>query len=260
MTDASPLCCPACHGALIRDACSDCGTVWGERGGFSALYTEERVTGTDRFMRRIYDGLPSLHDPLTEHLLPRLQRDVSEDQMRSAYLDRLEIDGLEGPIRVLEVGVGTGANLARVQQRMPAADLRYYGMDLSLGMMKHAAERAKHVGFPVELVLGDAHRLPYRDDSFDRVFHVGAIGSFRDPGQALAEMARVARPGAVIVVVDEELDPHRKHRKRDRLAFRMLTFYDPHPGCPTDLLPDGAEVISKTAISRFYYCLAFKMP
>lgn len=251
------LVCPDCRGRLGADLrCAGCGRAWGYRAGFPALVDDARVTGSDRFMRRIYDGLPALHDPLTKHLLPRLQRDASEEAMREAYLARLALH--DRPARILEVGVGTGANLPRLAAAARGAEI--VGVDLSVGMIRHARRRARRLGLEVSLLLADAHHLPFEDASFDRVFHVGALGSFRDPALALAEFARVAVPGSPIVVVDEELDPTRTHRRRDRLAFRLLTFYDTDPGCPIDKLPPGAEVVEHVAISRFYYCLVFRVP
>lgn len=262
MSGTSPICCPSCYGELCENRCLGCATQWGTIDGFPALYREDDVTGLDRFMRRLYNGLPALHDPLTRYLLPRLQRDKSEDEMRAAYLERLRLDELpvDRPCRILEVGVGTGANIALVHERAYGAELTYFGVDLSLGMLRHGRRRAAAAPLPVELMLADAHRLPFKDNSFDRVFHVGAIGSFRDPALALAEMVRVARANTPIVVVDEELDPTRHHSIRDRLAFKLLTFYDSNPRCPVHALPPTATDIEHTAISRFYYCLSFRCP
>jgi ubiquinone/menaquinone biosynthesis C-methylase UbiE len=88
---------------------------------------------------------------------------------------------------------------------------------------------------------------------------VGGIGGFGDPGKALAEMARVARPGTPIVVVDEQLDQTRHNSLYHRLGFRMLTFYDRDPKAPTDQLPPGATAVLEEPVSRFYYCLSFRM-
>lgn len=245
--------CPSCRAELDPAApCSGCGRLWPARDGLPALYDEEVVRGTDRLMRAIYDGFAALHDPLTRHLLPRLQRDVGEDEMREAYLARLRLRDLRPGAKILEVGVGTGANLPLVRARAPH-DAEIWGVDLSLGMIRRARSRADGT----HLLLADAHALPFADGVFDRVYHVGAMGSFRDPGRALAEMARVAKPGTPIVVVDEELDPTGSHRRRDRLAFRLLTFYDTDPRCPIDRLPPGSAVLEHAAISRFYYCLSF---
>ena len=56
---------------------------------------------------------------------------------------------------------------------------------------------------------------------------------------ALAELARVAKPGTPVVVSDEQLqagitDPYR------RAMFALVTFYDDDPRSPVDLVPPGA--------------------
>src|SRR5262249_55333038 len=111
------------------------------------------------------------------------------------------------------------------------------------------------------LLLADAHSLPFQNDLFDRVFHVGAINAYRDPTRALHEMARVARAGTPIVVVDEQLDPGRDHTLCHRMAFHALTLFDTHAQDPKLLVPEeyrpSAEV---TPVSRFYYCLTFTKP
>ena len=73
-------------------------------------------------------------------------------------------------------------------------------------------------------------------------------------------MARVARPGTPIVVVDEQLDPARCHGLYHRLVFRALTFYTPDAVCPRADLPAGATDVLEEQVSRFYYCLRFRMP
>jgi ubiquinone/menaquinone biosynthesis C-methylase UbiE/uncharacterized protein YbaR (Trm112 family) len=273
MNDAglAQLVCPTCHGGLAPERgsldCRRCGASWPVDAGLPRLYRESTVRGTDRLMRVFYDGLPSLHDPLTRHLLPLLEAGGSEAALRDGYLKRIDLAALapprEGrPVRILEIGVGAGANLPLLQRDLPrgiAAEI--WGLDLSVGMLRQCQRRLRSwTGMPVHLLAGDAHALPFADGAFDRVFHVGAMGSFRDGRRVLAEMTRVAAPGTPIVVVDEQLDPGRAHRLHHRAAFRLLTFYDASPHCPVELLPPGVTDVLEEAISRFYYCLSFRAP
>ena len=273
MTDAglAPIVCPTCRGRLAIDGgrldCHQCGASWPIENGLPRLYRESTVRGTDRLMRVFYDGLPSLHDPLTRHLLPLLQAGGSEAALRDGYMKRIDLASLtpraDGrPLRILELGVGAGANLPLLQRDLPpgiAAEI--WGLDLSVGMLRQCQRRLRSFcGPPVHLLVGDAHALPFADGAFDRVFHVGAMGSFRDGRRVLAEMTRVAAPGTPIVVVDEQLDPGRTQRLHHRLAFRLLTFYDASPHCPSELLPPGVTDVLEEAISRFYYCLSFRSP
>lgn len=263
-----PLACPACGGGLDAGwACAGCGRRWPDRGGLPALYEEAEVTGSDRLMRRFYDGLPSLHDPLTHHLLPRLQHGASEDDLREGFLRRMDLlrfagrRAEEGPLRVLEVGLGTGVNLPRLARHLPRGlEVEYWGMDLSRGMLGQCQRRAVPPGFTLNLVMGDVHALPFEDEAFDVVFHVGAMGSFRDPARALSELVRVARPGCRLVVVDEQLDPALPRSLRTRLAFWLVTFYDDQPGAPLAHLPPGVDDVRVDQITPFYYCLRFRKP
>jgi hypothetical protein len=110
------------------------------------------------------------------------------------------------------------------------------------------------------VLAADSHALPFPDDAFDRVFHVGAVNGYRDPQTALAEMARVARAGTPIVVVDERLDPSQPHDLLHRLFFKWMTVYDRDPHAPVEHLPDGAADVEVQQIGRFFYCLTFRMP
>jgi ubiquinone/menaquinone biosynthesis C-methylase UbiE/uncharacterized protein YbaR (Trm112 family) len=267
-TDAV-LACPGCRGTLAWGEgalrCSGCGTAWPVVEGLPRLFREEEVRGKDRFLRVIYDGLPWLHDPLTTLLTPLLQG-RSERELRERYLARLELDALEPrpggpPLRILEVGIGTGANLPLLARALPLGlDVEIWGVDLSEGMLRGCRERVAREGHRgVRLLMADAHALPFPDHTFDRVFEIGGINGYRDPGRALAEMARVARPGTPLVVVDEQLDAGAR-TLRDRLAFRLLTFYTRQARCPQARLPAAAVDITETQLSRFYFCLSFRMP
>ncbi|RKH58921.1 methyltransferase domain-containing protein [Corallococcus llansteffanensis] len=280
--DVAILACPDCRGQLVwhglneddrltegRLRCGGCGETWDVDGGTARLYREDRVQGTDRLMRHIYDGLPALHDPLTAVLTPLFQS-VSESRMRDGYMRRLELGALRPredgqPVRVLEVGVGAGANLPRIRGALPPGlDVEVWGLDLSTGMLAQCEKRLrKHIGNGMRdtrLLLADAHALPFRDATFDRVFHVGGIGGYRQPAVALLEMSRVARPGTPLVVVDEQLDASFRPSLFQRAAFRALTFYTRDARSPRALLPRNAEGVIEEQVSPFYYCLTFRVP
>lgn len=244
---------------------------WPVEDGLPVLYRESQVQGTDRLLRHIYDGLPRLHDPVVKTTLPLFQTGGTEEQLRSFYLDRLALQDLvpppDRPLRILEVSVGGGANLDRVLARLPrGVDVELWGLDLSRGMLRECRRRLRRQkrrdgrDGPVRLLLGDAHHLPFGDGVFDRVFHVGGIGGFNDPARALSELARVAVPGSPLVVVDERLDPSRRHNLFHKATFRAVTFYESDPHAPVEHLPPGAVDVRDEQPSRFFYCLSFRMP
>jgi len=123
--------------------------------------------------------------------------------VRQQLVDMLEL----GPgDRVLEVSVGTGANLPLICGKVgPSGHVD--GLDISEGMLTQARKKLSTLACPVELRQGLAEDLPYADNTFDAVLHLGGINFFSDRRRALEEMARVAKPGARIVVSDETA-PH----------------------------------------------------
>ncbi len=99
--------------------------------------------------------------------------------------------------KVLEVAVGTGANLPYYS---PEVDVT--GIDLSEGMLGRARVRARAEGLNVDLRQGDATRLPFGDNEFDAVVCTFSLCSIPDVPAAVAEMRRVVRPGGDVLVVD----------------------------------------------------------
>ncbi len=97
--------------------------------------------------------------------------------------------------RVLDLAAGTATSSAALART--GADV--VGCDFSLGML-HVGARAGHEG--VELVAGDALRLPFRDGAFDAVTISFGLRNTADPALALAELLRVTRPGGRLVVCE----------------------------------------------------------
>jgi SAM-dependent methyltransferase len=94
--------------------------------------------------------------------------------------------------RVLEVGCG--AAMCARWLRTQGADA--VALDLSSGMLRHAAEAAARTGVSVPLVQADAQRLPFADASFDLACSAfGAVPFVADSAAVMREVARVLRPG-----------------------------------------------------------------
>jgi len=102
---------------------------------------------------------------------------------------------------VLDVATGTG--------RLPLALLRQWdfsgqivGLDLSRRMLAIARRRTYARPGCVGLARGDAMTLPFPDDLFDAVMCIEAVELLPRPRAALAEMARVLRPGGRLMVTN----------------------------------------------------------
>ncbi|MBN1137731.1 MAG: methyltransferase domain-containing protein [Anaerolineae bacterium] len=104
-------------------------------------------------------------------------------------LERLAWRGSE---RVLDVGCGSG-DLLRGMARQRPDWATLVGFDLSPGMANRAADLAQ--GLPARFFVGDAQALPFPDALFDVVMARHVLFYVPDIDQAVAEAARVLRPG-----------------------------------------------------------------
>ncbi|MFI9527616.1 class I SAM-dependent methyltransferase [Micromonospora rosaria] len=94
--------------------------------------------------------------------------------------------------RVLEVGCGAAA----AARWLATQGARVVAMDLSAGMLRHAAQAADRTGVRVPLVQADALALPFADAAFDTACTAfGAIPFVADSAALLREVHRVLRPG-----------------------------------------------------------------
>lgn len=98
---------------------------------------------------------------------------------------------------VLEVGCGA----AQGARWLTAQGARVTAFDVSFGQLEQSRALDASTGVTVRrLVQADAQRMPFRDSSFDIVMSAfGAIPFVADSAGTMAEMARVARPGARVV-------------------------------------------------------------
>ena len=225
------------------------------------LVLHGQVGPLDRIMRQVYDRFGLLHDPALRIALPLLDG-ISEPEARQLLLDRLPLDGLreaaaKRTLRAVDVSFGTGGELLGMARVLPAGT-RLFGVDLSGTMARIGARNLDRAGVAASLCLGDAHHLPYPDDAFDLLIHVGGVNAFSDKRRALAEMVRVVRPGAPLFLVDEQLDTSEPLPAWQRLLFRATTWWDRVQQAPVDDLPEGVEQVQVEQLLTFYYCLSFK--
>ena len=151
-----------------------------------------------------WDGIRALHIP--------------EDQVEGALLEFV------GPSQVsayLDLGTGTGRILELVAPRASRA----VGIDLNGEMLTLARARIERASLNhVQVRRGDLFELPYADDSFELITVHQVLHYLEDPSAAVAEAARVLKPGGRLVIAD--FAPHALEFLRDAHQHRRLGFAD----------------------------------
>lgn len=115
--------------------------------------------------------------------------------------------------RVLEIGVGSGLNLAFYE---PARVTGVVGLDLSEPLLARARPRAEAAPVAVELVRGDAEALAFDRGRFDTVVMTYTLCSVPSVARVLAEVARVLAPGGGLVVIEHGASPDPRTRRWQR--------------------------------------------
>ncbi|HVQ77798.1 MAG TPA: class I SAM-dependent methyltransferase [Candidatus Binatia bacterium] len=117
--------------------------------------------------------------------------------------------------RVLEVGFGSGLNLAHYGSEVS----RVLGVDPSWELWRRARKRVQESPVRVDFAVGTAERLPLAAASVDTAVLTWTLCSVEDPGAALAEIRRVLAPGGHLLFVEHGSAPEPGVRRwQDRLT------------------------------------------
>jgi SAM-dependent methyltransferase len=136
----------------------------------------------------------------SKHLRPRLHTFALNDRITGEVRDRV-CAGLSGD--VLEIGYGSGLN----QPHLPAAVTGVWAIEPSATAIRLSEERRAASPVPVMIAGDDAQGLDLPDRRFDAALCTWVLCGIPDPGAALAEVARVLKPGGTLHFVEHGLAP-----------------------------------------------------
>jgi ArsR family transcriptional regulator len=149
------------------------------------------------------------------------------DSIRSLHADESEVErAMLGAFPdhvgdLLDIGTGTGRMLQLFARRID----RGVGIDQSRDMLAFARANLEGPGFRhCHVRLGDMYRLPAADAAYDAVVIHQVLHYAERPAAAIAEAARVLRPGGMLMIVD--FAPHELESLRTEHAHRRLGFAD----------------------------------
>lgn len=200
--------------------------------------------------QKFYDKISRLND--IAEVVYSLFYDLKK--LRSDWMKDVEV---QENWNVLETSVGTGWNF-----KVLPKNANYFGLDISAGMLKQAQKNQKKWGIPMELFQGNAEYLPFANNSFDSVFHVGGINFFNNRERAILEMIRVAKPNTKIVIIDETEEKIQQQYRKTPLVRRYFSTSDIDQArtvAPVDLVPKTMKDIEVKLLDKGkMYQLSFR--
>ena len=147
---------------------------------------------------------------------------VDEELVEAALLRRLPAEGIGA---LLDIGTGTGRILELTAGRVGQG----VGIDLSRDMLLVARANLQRAGIAnCQVRQADMYRLPWQEPQFDAITLHRVLHYAEAPARAIAEAARVLRPGGRLLIVD--FAPHGLERLRTEHAHRRLGFSDEEIG------------------------------
>ncbi len=201
----------------------------GERGGTAELARTliGRLKTDDAIVLRDRERLAAVRASRATAAQNYFRRHAAEwDRIRRLHVADAAVESAiraalaDKPIRsLLDLGTGTGRML-----ELFGADIeRGLGLDLSLDMLALARARLDRAGLKhCSVRHGDIYDLALPRDSFDVVIIHQVLHFLDDSARAIAEAARVLRPGGRLLVVD--FAPHDLEFLREEHAHRRLGF------------------------------------
>ncbi len=144
-------------------------------------------------LKKIYATYSNVYDALFKRIFyPRIKHAIAGMDIKPGE-------------RILDIGVGTGLSLNAFPRHC-----KVVGIDLSAEMLRKAKKKiTKNRLHNIRVVVMDAMRVGFEDNSFDRVFLSHVVSVVPDPYRMMSEVKRVCRKGGQVVIVN-----HFKSRNR----------------------------------------------
>lgn len=253
-------------------SCPKCGKTMRSNGNLEA----GEIVCTKGHVWPIKKGIPSLvHPPISDEDAKWITEydEMAEnyDELVKQYDDWLGIDmmkerenfhmyiPIEGPLTIIDVSIGTGANFMALHNQFKDQMGRFnlHGMDLSSGMLAVSQRKFNQAGLNVNLTYGSVFNIPYQKNQFDMVIHSGGINTFSDIPGSLNEMLRITKPGGIIIVVDEGISPKKRETEEGKAIMKANTLFAARP--PLKHIPEKAKDVEVTYVmNETFYQITFR--
>lgn len=143
--------------------------------------------------------------------------------------------------KILEVGIGSGANL-----NFYTPDMDVTGLDFSPGMLKIAREKIEKMHLTnVKLIEMDAENMTFPDNTFDSVLSTCVFCTVPHPKKGIAEILRVLKPGGKAVFLE-----HMRSKSRFRNFFLQVLTLIIHPLMGTSFVRETEKTIREAGFTK----------
>ncbi len=164
-------------------------------------------------VRGVFDSVASKYDVMNDLMSMGLHR------AWKAYT--VAIANLREGDKVLDIAGGTG-DLARAFARQVGASGTVVHTDINEAMLRTGRDRLLDEGLSLPTTICDAEALPFADGRFDLVSVAFGLRNMTHKERALAEMARVLRPGGRLLVLEFSKVAKPLEKAYDWYSFKVL--------------------------------------
>jgi demethylmenaquinone methyltransferase / 2-methoxy-6-polyprenyl-1,4-benzoquinol methylase len=164
-------------------------------------------------VRGVFDSVASRYDVMNDLMSMGLHR------AWKAYT--VAVANLRAGDQVLDIAGGTG-DLARAFAKQVGAGGTVLHTDINEAMLRQGRDRLLDEGLVLPTTICDAEALPFASSSFDLVSVAFGLRNMTHKDKALAEMARVLKPGGRLLVLEFSKVAKPLEKAYDWYSFKVL--------------------------------------
>jgi ubiquinone/menaquinone biosynthesis C-methylase UbiE len=214
--------------------------------GIVAFIGQNELEGDNLKFSKLYNKISPFYN-ISQKIFYKIKFG-GERNFRNDFLKYINVNDGD---KVLETSAGTADNFYFMNK-----NAKYYGADISMGMLKMASKHIRKWNVNAELNCCEAENLPYKDGVFDVVYSCGGFNFYNDKQKAVNEMIRVSKSGKKIFIIEET-------EKTVREIYKNVPgkeLYDKEKvNIPMEFVPEGMKNINWEIVCKGYmYILSFE--
>jgi len=229
------------------------GDIFKIENGIPDFTWPRKLSEIDEKMRATYDKLADEYDKFADHPF-RTYNEETEHDLRLKMIELMELK--EGD-KVLEVGCGNGRGSEYIAKKIGSTGSLYM-QELSKNFLNKAIQRVRDTEAKKEYSVANASYLSFDENYFDVAHHFGGINTFSEVEKCLKELARVVKPGGMVVVGDESMGPWLRRTEFGKIMMNsnpLLEYTIPFEKIPIE----ARQVKVEWVLNGAFFLLTFKV-